>query len=94
MFVHQRGRLIDHVHTMTSISGGALPAFAFALANARNIDRVDSFKELYKSLVENNLGDQMLEHFNHSKDPERVLSSPWLSYTVKYFLKMLNSEKS
>ena len=65
------GRLIDHVHTMTSISGGALPAFAFALANARNIDRVDSFKELYKSLVENNLGDQMLEHFNHSKDPEK-----------------------
>ena len=37
------GRLIDHVHTITSISGGAIPAFAYALANARNIDRIDCF---------------------------------------------------
>lgn len=65
------GRLIDHVHTITSISGGAIPAFAYALANAHETDRVECFKDLYKRLIENNVGEQMLEHFNSSKDPDK-----------------------
>ena len=65
------GRLIDHIHTITSISGGAIPAFAYVLANARETDRVECFKDLYKRLIENNLGEQMLEHFNNSKDNDK-----------------------
>ena len=69
--IPEGGRLIDHVHTITSISGGAIPAFVYALSKAHGKDNVQSFKDLYKNLIENNLGEMMLDHFNHSKDPEK-----------------------
>lgn len=65
------GRLIEHVHTITSISGGAIPAFVYALARANNTDRVECFKELYKKLCENNIGEQVLDHFNQTKDKDK-----------------------
>lgn len=65
------GRLIEHVHTITSISGGAIPAIAYALAKAEGCELEECFKDLYKKLVENNLGEQMLIHFNCSKDEDK-----------------------
>lgn len=65
------GRLIDHIHTITSISGGTIPAFVYALARANNTDRVECFKDLYKKLCENNIGEQLLEHFNQSKNEDK-----------------------
>ena len=62
---------MDHVCTITSISGGAIPAIVYALAKAHNVDEKTCFSDLYKSIVENNLAEQMLEHFYKTKDTER-----------------------
>lgn len=34
------GRLLDHVHTLTSVSGGAIPAIEYALNESKDGDRV------------------------------------------------------
>lgn len=39
--------MLDHVHTITSISGGALTGMRFVISEAEQIDRKETFKSIY-----------------------------------------------
>ena len=65
------GRLLDHVHTLTSVSGGAIPAIEYVLNETKGGDRVLCFKQLFKKLIDNNIGKQMLDDFNRTSEPEK-----------------------
>ena len=58
------GRLLDRVHTITCISGGALPGLSYLLAMARNEDIDTAFKQLYRLLVNNGLSNPLLQDFD------------------------------
>lgn len=57
-------RLLDHVHTITSISGGALPGLLYVVGEKEGKDRLETFKSLYRSLQDNNLGEILVKRFN------------------------------
>ena len=59
----QGGKLIDHIHTITSISGGALPAFQYMLCIADGRDAKEGFKELYSKLVSTNIGNFLTDSY-------------------------------
>lgn len=65
------GRLLDHVHTLTSVSGGAIPAIEYALNESKDGDRVTCFNQLFKKLIGNNIGEQMLDDFNHTSESDK-----------------------
>lgn len=60
------GRLLDRVHTITCISGGALPGLTYLLAKARSENLDDSFKQLFRLLVNNGLSNPLLKDFEKS----------------------------
>ena len=70
--------LLDHIHTITCISGGALPGLKYILGEIDEIDRTETVKSLYRDLVENNLGEQLLKKYGieslKGKSLIRVLS--------------------
>lgn len=57
-------RLLDHVHTITSISGGALPGLLYVVGEKEGKNRIDTFKTLYRQLKDNNLGEKLVKRFN------------------------------
>lgn len=57
-------RLLDHVHTITSISGGALPGLLYVVGEKEGKNRIDTFKTLYRQLQDNNLGEKLVKRFN------------------------------
>ena len=57
-------RLLDHVHTITSISGGALPGLLYVVGEKEEKNRIDTFKTLYRQLKDNNLGEKLVKRFN------------------------------
>ena len=59
----QGGKLLDRVHTITCISGGALPGIYYMLTKARGEDVDAAFKRLYNELINNGLTSPLLEDF-------------------------------
>lgn len=59
----QGGKLLDRVHTITCISGGALPGICYMLALARRENLDDSFKRLFNLLINNGLSEALLNDF-------------------------------
>ena len=57
-------RLLDHVHTITSISGGALPGLLYVVGEKEGNDRIETFRTLYQQLRDNNLGKVLVKRFN------------------------------
>lgn len=56
--------LLDHIRTITSVSGGALPCLSYALCEAREDNRKKCFNDLYHSIVECNIAENILEIIN------------------------------
>ena len=56
--------MLDHVHTITSISGGALTGMRFVISEAEQIDRKETFKSIYRDIVDTNIGDILIERFD------------------------------
>ena len=56
--------MLDHVHTITSISGGALTGMRFIISEAEQIDRKETFKSIYRDIVDTNIGDILIERFD------------------------------
>ena len=56
--------MLDHVHTITSISGGALTGMRYVISEADQVDRKESFKSIYHDIVETNIGEILLERFH------------------------------
>lgn len=61
----QGGKLLDRVHTITCISGGALPGISYMLSIARGQDIEENFKSLFNSLIYNGLSEALLKEFEH-----------------------------
>lgn len=57
-------RLLDHVHTITCISGGALPGLLYVVGEKEGKDRTETFRTLYHLLHDNNLGEILVKRFN------------------------------
>ena len=55
--------MLDHVHTITSISGGALTGMRYVISEADQVDRKENFKSIYHDIVETNIGEILLERF-------------------------------
>lgn len=56
--------LLDHVHTLTCISGGALPGLTYMMGEVRGDNRVAVFKKLFHDLVDHQLGEDLLRRFD------------------------------
>ena len=71
--LNEGGTLLDHVHTITSISGGALPAITYAVSEADGRDREETFRRLYQKIVNTNIGDLLIERFDKDTKQNRGL---------------------
>lgn len=71
--LNEGGTLLDHVHTITSISGGALPAITHAVSEAEGRDREETFRQLYHKIVNTNIGDLLIERFDKDTKLNRGL---------------------
>ena len=65
--------MLDHVHAISCISGGALTGMTYALSEAEDRSRTETFKQLYKNIVDNNIGDLLLERFDEEAKQGRAL---------------------
>lgn len=65
--------LLDHVHTITSISGGALTAIEYVLSEIDGNSRKDTFRRLYHDIVYTNIGEMLLKRFDKESKLGRSL---------------------
>ena len=61
--------MLDHVHSLSCISGGALTGMKYVLSIANGENRKTTFKNLYNDIVRNNLGDLLLRRFDEDSKP-------------------------
>lgn len=59
----QGGRLLERVHTITCISGGAMPGISYMLGLAKGQDLDDCFKRLFNKLIVHGLSEEVLKEF-------------------------------
>lgn len=84
--VDDRKVMLDDVHTITSISGGALTALLFILAEIEGKKRKDAIREIYHQIVDTNIGDLLLEKFKKDSKEGRALVQTLSSiYDEKFF---------
>ena len=68
--------MLDHVHSLSCISGGALTGMKYVLSIANGENRKTTFKNLYNDIVRNNLGDLLLRRFDEdSKEGKALIQS-------------------
>lgn len=67
------GRLLDHVHSISCISGGAIPGILYSLCEANEEDRETCFKDIYKKLTENNIGELLVKRYNKESQKNTAL---------------------
>lgn len=80
------GVMLDHVRTITSISGGALTGLLFILGEIDGKKRKDSIRELYHKIVETNIGNLLLERFDKdSKEGKALVQSLAAIYDEQFF---------
>lgn len=78
--------MLDHVHTITSISGGALTALMFILSEIDGKKRREAIKEIYHKIVDTNIGDLLLEKFDKdSKEGRALIQSLSSIYDEQFF---------
>lgn len=65
--------MLDHVHSLSCISGGALTGMKYILSLADNENKRIAFKNLYKDIIQNNLGDQLLQKFDQDSKKGKAL---------------------
>ena len=68
--------MLDHIHSLSCISGGALTGMKYVLSIAYGENRKTTFQKLYKDIVKNNLGDHLLRRFDKdSKEGKALIQS-------------------
>jgi len=89
--------MLDHIRTITSISGGALTGMRYVISEADNLDRVQTFKSLYHEIVNTNIGGRLIERFDRdsrqNKGAIQTLAGIYNDYFFhdENFGKILNS---
>ncbi len=78
--------MLDHVHTITSISGGALTALMFILSEINGEKRREAIKRIYHKIVDTNIGILLLEKFDEdSKENRALIQSLSSIYDEQFF---------
>lgn len=78
--------MLDHIHSLSCISGGALTGMKYILTIANGENRKMAFRNLYKDIVENNLGAQLLQKFEEdSNNGKALIQSLANIYDEKFF---------
>lgn len=67
------GCLLDYVHTISGVSGGAITAIYFARAEARKEPRSQTIKELYQKIVDNNLAKLTFQKIEKNVDGHKSI---------------------
>lgn len=57
-------RILDHVHTITCISGGALPGLTYMVGEAKGKDRRTVFSDLFHKLRDQKLAEKLLNKYD------------------------------
>ena len=77
---------INNVHTITSISGGALTGMLFLLSEIDRKNRRETISRIYHDIVETNIGDLLLERFHEdAKEGKALVQSLAAIYDNQFF---------
>ena len=65
--------LLNHVHTITSISGGALTGMTYVISEIDHCNRNATFKRLYHDIISTNIGQMLLDRFHEESKKNKSL---------------------
>lgn len=79
-------KILNHVNIISGVSGGALTALLYACAELNGEDRVQSLRDLYKTITETNIAKLITEEFSHEAVEGKDAIQVWASiYDAKFF---------
>jgi len=65
--------MLNHVHSLSCISGGALTGIKYALSETNHLSRKDTFRQIYSEIVKTNIGDILLKKFEKDSKKGKAL---------------------
>lgn len=78
--------LLDHVHSFSCISGGALTGLKYVLSVANGYGRKETFKTIYKEIIETNVGELLIEQYSvDAKKGKALIQSLSKIYDDRFF---------